>query len=326
MKTKFIIFILILLMAGCVQFDFDEEALETSIFGEPLLNRVGTHDHDAHPHAHDHAHEDTDETATSLNTAVSADMQVVLVPSELVVGHNRMAVGLLDDQKRMIHDADVHFHYFDLTDPAAPQLEQEAEAYPVQSPDGLTTIFAQERRFERAGEWGLEVQAQLDDGQTAVKRIQFKVAADTASILPGEDAPRLQTPTLADADGDFSLITSSWEPNPAFYQLSLDEALGNGKPTVLLLATPAFCQTRFCGPSYEIMTELEAQYGNIVNFIHVEVYTGLPDPSRNWEMSPAMDGFGLKTEPWVYVMDAEGQVRYRAEGVFTLAEIAAYLQ
>jgi hypothetical protein len=93
-----------------------------------------------------------------------------------------------------------------------------------------------------------------------------------------------------------------------------------------LLATPAFCQTRFCGPAYEIATELETQYGDVVNFIHVEVYASLPDPSKNnWELSPVMDAFDLTTEPWVYVMNTEGQVVYRAEGVFTLEEIAANL-
>lgn len=325
MKVKIsLLSLILLLITGCTQFNFDEAALEESIFGETLSNQVAVHDHDAHQdsgHAHEDAHNQAEETA------VTVDMQAVLVPSELVMGDNRMAVGLLDSDGQMIHDADVHFQYFDLTNPDAPQLEQEADAYPVQSPDGLTTIFAQERRFERAGEWGLEVQAQLADGKTAVQSIKFNVVANTNAVLPGDDAPQLQTPTLAEVNGDFSLITSAWDPNPAFYQLSLAEALSNGKPTVLLLATPAFCQTRFCGPSYQIASDLETQLGDAVNFIHVEVYSGLPDPSQNnWKLSPIMDAFHLETEPWVYVIDAAGTVVFRAEGVFTAEEIAAHLQ
>ncbi|MCA9921076.1 MAG: hypothetical protein KC421_01825 [Anaerolineales bacterium] len=325
MKTKPIFLILLLLLLpACAQFNFDEAALEESIFGEPISNRVEAHDHADHNHSHDHDH--ASETA-SAETAVSATaMEIVLVPSELVVGDNRVAVGLLDGDRQMIHEAAVHFRYYDLSDPAAPQAEQEADAFPVHAPDDTTTIFAHARRFERAGDWGLEVQARLADGKTAVQRIRFKVAADTASVLPGNAAPRLSTPTLVDVDGDFSQITSAWEPNPALYQLSLDEALENGRPTVLLLATPAFCRTRFCGPAYEIATELAAQHGDAVNFLHVEVYSGLPDPSVNdWELAPIMDAFGLETEPWVYVMDASGVVVYRAEGVFTAAEIETYL-
>ena len=34
----------------------------------------------------------------------------------------------------------------------------EANAYRVQDPGGLTTIFAHERDFSRAGYWGLEVE------------------------------------------------------------------------------------------------------------------------------------------------------------------------
>ncbi|HRQ36988.1 MAG TPA: hypothetical protein PLD25_03625 [Chloroflexota bacterium] len=297
-------------------------ALEEPAFNQAQSNQVAAHDHSEHEHVEPddaaHGHELHDETA------VTTDLQVVLVPSELAVGQNRMAVGLLAADNSMVHQAQVHFRYFDLSDPGAPQLEQEADAYPVHSPDGWTTIYAQDRSFDRAGEWGLEVQARLTGGQTAVQRIKFNVSADSRSILPGEAAPRLHTPTLADVNGDFSRITSAWEPNPAFYQLSLDEALQNGKPTVLLLATPAFCQTRFCGPAYEIVSELEAAYGHTMNFIHVEVYAGLPDPSQNgWELSPVMAAFGLETEPWVYVMDAAGLVIYRAEGVFTAADIMA---
>ncbi|MCL4261989.1 MAG: hypothetical protein KJ069_02180 [Anaerolineae bacterium] len=321
-KSLFLLFMVIALVwpVACA----GRARSEGAAFSAAQSNQAGVHDHTEHEHvAQDQAeqtHEHGDETA------VTAELQVVLVPSELAVGQNRVAVGLLDADNSMIHEARVHFHYFDLSNPDAPQLEQEADAYPVHAPDGLTTIFAQVRTFDRAGEWGLQVTAQLANGKTAVQRIRFNVSADSRSILTGEAAPRLQTPTLADADGDFSRITSAWEPNPTFYRLSLDEALRNGKPTVLLLATPAFCRTRFCGPAYEIVSELESAFGDTVNFIHVEVYAGLPDPSQNdWELSPIMTAFGLETEPWVYVMDAAGQVIYRAEGVFAAEDILAVL-
>ena len=333
-RKPILLILLVLLLAACGSFEFDKAALEESIFGEPVSNQVAVHDEAAHDHAadddpaaHDHATHDHEQVAAEPVVVETAVLQVVLVPSQLVVGQNRMAVGLLNSNKQMIHEADVQFQYYDLSNPAEPQLEQAVTAYPVQSPDGLTTLFAHDRRFSRAGEWGLAVEASLADGKTAVQRIKFNVDEVGTAVLPGEMSPHIQTPTLAGVNGDFSLITSAWEPNAAFYQLSLDEALGNGQPTVLLLATPAFCQTRFCGPSYDIATALEAEYGESVNFIHVEVYSGLPDPSaNNWELSPVMGAFGLATEPWVYVMDAAGEVVYRAEGLFTQAEIAAHLR
>ena len=289
----------------------------TAAFDTPIPNRVEIHQETGQDdHEHDHVQE------TQATTA----MEVALVASELVVGPNRFAVGLLNADGGLVQEAAVHFHYYDLSDPAAPLLEIEADATPVHSPDGLATIFTHERQFDRAGEWGVEVQASFPDGTTAVKRIGFEVLADSPTLKPGQLAPAPLTPTSAEVSNDLSRITSALTPNPAFYRLSLSQALSSGKPTVLLFATPAFCQTRFCGPAYEQASELESRFGESFNFIHVEVYTGLPNPAaNNWEVAPAMAAYGLTTEPWLYLIDAGGKIVYRVEGVFSTAEVERHL-
>ncbi|MFQ5399512.1 MAG: TlpA family protein disulfide reductase [Anaerolineae bacterium] len=284
-------------------------------FVTPSSNQTELHQDDGHEHVHIEPSEAT------------GQMEVVVVPSELVVGPNRFAVGLFAPSGEMIHDAQVHFHYYDLSNVENPVLESEADAAPLQTPDGRTTIFTQEREFNREGTWGVEVQAIFPDGTAALQRIAVDVTADSISITPGEKAPAITTPTAADVDGDLSLLTSALEPNPAFYEMSLTEALANARPTVFLLATPAFCQTRFCGPAYEMTGELETKYGDEFNFVHVEVFTGLPNPAENeWEQAPVMAAFGLNTEPWIYLIDRDGTVVYRAEGMFTTAEVERHLQ
>jgi hypothetical protein len=292
---------------------------ETSAaFDTPIPNQVEVHqetDHDGHEHEH------------IQESQATAAMEVALVTSELVVGPDRFAVGLFDGKGGVVQDAAVHFHYYDLTDPETPVLEAEADATPLHTPDGLTTIFTHEREFKRAGEWGAEVQAVFPDGTAAVKRIGFQVLADSPTLKPGQSAPALETRTSAEVNNDLKELTSAPAPNPAFYELSLAQALTNGKPTVLLFATPAFCQTRFCGPAYEQTSELQSRYGDTFNFVHVEVYTGLPNPAaNNWEVDPAMTAFGLTTEPWLYLIDAQGKIVYRVEGVFTTAEVERHLQ
>jgi hypothetical protein len=286
-------------------------------FGTPISNRIEVHaesDQDGHDHSH-------------LEPAqVTAEMGVALVPSELVVGPNRFAVGLFDADGQVVDQAEVHFHYYDLSNPQTPVLESHAEATRLQTPDGLTTIFTHEREFLHAGEWGVEVQARFPNGTAALKRIGFEVIAESMAPIPGEEAPLVETLTSGDVNNDLSLLTSAPVPNPAFYQQSLSEALTSGKPTVLLFATPAFCQTRFCGPAYEQTSALQERYGDQINFVHVEVYSGLPNPSAtNWQMAPAMVEFGLNTEPWLYVIDRKGMVVYRVEGMFGTAEIEHYL-
>ncbi len=305
-----IIVVLVLAVAGC---GGNEEAagFVTAVPNQAVLHEEGD--------GHDHAHVDESEATGQL--------EVVVVPSELVVGPNRFAVGIFDTDGTLVQDAQVHFHYFDLSDPANPVLESEVTAVPIHAPDGYTTIFADERTFDRAGTWGAEIQVRFPDGRADIQRIAFDVLEESISITPGEKAPAITTPTLTDTDGDLSQLTSAAEPNPAFYEMTLTEALSNGKPTVLLLATPAFCQTRFCGPAYEITNALYADYGSNYNFIHVEVFTGLPDPAANgWQYAPVMNAFGLATEPWLFVIDANGTVTYRVEGIFTQDEIARQLE
>ena len=41
---------------------------------------------------------------------------------------------------------------------------------------------------------------------------------------------------------------------------------------VLLMATPALCQTRVCGPVTDIAAQLQKEYGDRVAVIHQEVY------------------------------------------------------
>lgn len=297
-----------------------------SSFEPSVSNQVEVHDESTHQ-ADGHADGHADDEHTHLDPALAtSEMGVALVPSELVVGMNRFAVGLFDAQGQAVNDAEVHFHYYDLSDPSAPVLESHAKAIQRQTADGLTTIFTQDREFARAGEWGVEVQASFPDGSASIKRIGFHVLADSPSPIPGESAPSVDTPTHSDVNDDLSQLTSALTPNPAFYQLSLADAVTNGKPTVLLFATPAFCQTRFCGPSYELVSQLQHKYGDQFNFIHVEIYTGLPDPSVNqWALAPAMTAFGLSTEPWLFLLDRTGVVVYRVEGLFTEDEVEQHL-
>jgi hypothetical protein len=312
------IFLLLLILPLLIACGSPAAAKTKSEFDVPISNRIEIHqdgDHDGHAHSHTNPAEAT------------AELKVVLVPSELVVGPNRFAVGLFDPAGRMIQDGLIQFHYFDLSDPNAPVLESKVKATRLQTPDGLTTIFAHERSFDRPGAWGVEVQALLPNGVAAVKRIGFQVLAGSPTLAPGDLAPALDTPVAVDVKGDLRQLASALEPNPAFYQLSLAEALTNGKPTVLLFATPAFCQTRFCGPAYDIVSNVQKQYGDAVNFVHVEVYTGLPNPAaNNWEMAPAMAAFGLSTEPWLFLMDRDGKIIYRVEGLVTATEIEARLK
>jgi hypothetical protein len=266
-------------------------------------------------------------SATGAPAKTGSDSQVIIVPSELVVGQNRFAVGLIDSKNGMVENARVHFRYFDLNDPTKPIVESEADARREVSSDGDTTIYAQDREFKQPGNWGVEVQARMPDNALVIKRVSFQVVAASPTLKPGMKAPALATRIASDVGGELKLLSSAPEPNPAFYRLRLAQAIANGKPTVLLFATPAFCQTRLCGPSYDTVSDLQKKYGDALNFVHVEVYTGLPNPAAtNYQLDPAMTAFGLSTEPWIFIIDTSGTITWRVEGLVTNDEVEQHLK
>lgn len=269
---------------------------------------------------------DPGETAVADDAPVRDGVQVVLVNSVLTTGPTRFAIALLEPDGQFIHDATVEFQYFDLSDPDNPQPERLVKATTRQTADGFTTIYTDPRNFAQPGTYGLEVRASFPDGTVARPAVQFEVSLETASLPVWTAVPAIKTPTAADVEGDYTLITSAQQPIPDLYEISLDEALENGRLTLLYFATPAYCQTRLCGPGYGEFALLEEQFGDEINFIHVEVFEGLPDPSaEGWPLAESMVRFGLTTEPWLYIIDAEGVVAYRIEGLFTAEEIAEVL-
>jgi hypothetical protein len=111
--------------------------------------------------------------------------------------------------------------------------------------------------------------------------------------------------------------------------MTLTEALDSGRPTVLIFSTPAYCLTATCGPLLDTVKDLAPGYPE-VNFIHIEVYTGLnqpdfaPDPAH---LAPAAGAayWNLPSEPWVFVIDETGTVIARFEGAVTGDELVSAL-
>jgi hypothetical protein len=276
----------------------------------------------AHDGTHGHAQgQDPSDVAVAID-----DLSVSLVATELVVGPNRFALGLHDATGRHVQDVAVHLRYFDLRDPTAPVVESEADATSLSTPDGFTTIFAHERAFDWAGPWGVEIQVLFQDGRLALKRIAFDVSPVGQALAPGQPVPHLHTRTIGDVGGDLTLLSSALAPNPLLYATSLADAVRSGRPTVVLFATPGFCRTRFCGPSYATTTALQERFGHEVDFVHVEIFAGMPDPAADgWQLAPAVQAFGLRTEPWLYLVDPRGTVAYRVEGMFTETEVERHL-
>ena len=118
----------------------------------------------------------------------------------------------------------------------------------------------------------------------------FDVKEDASVVWPGEKAPSVDTPTLADVGGDVAKISSDEDPVEAFYETSVADALAANKPFVLVFATPKFCQTKTCGPTLEKIKTVAAAHPDMT-FINVEPYlledVDGPAPARPRRERPA---------------------------------------
>ncbi len=128
-------------------------------------------------------------------------------------------------------------------------------------------------------------------------------------LKKGEAAPRLPTKTLADVGGDMSKITTYREPDPRMYQYSLDKALALGKPIVLEFATPGHCTV--CDTQLQRLKALMDKYQNQVVFLHMDQY----------ENPEAFIAYRVKGDPWTFIIDEKGIVRFQRPGSMLYGEM-----
>jgi hypothetical protein len=153
------------------------------------------------------------------------------------------------------------------------------------------------------------------------KRIQalgnVEVKAEPAAPAVGEAVPASDTPTLANAT--LEELTTSNEPDRELYTTSIADALAAKKPFVAVFATPKYCTSRTCGPVVEVVSEVRKQHPELT-FSHVEIYED-NDPAKG--ENQWVREWGLPSEPWVFVIGADGKVRERFEGTVSVRELAA---
>lgn len=189
-----------------------------------------------------------------------------------------------------------------------------------------------------AGTWGAEFTTTAADAggvETGEQtRMTFSVLDAPTSIAVGQKAPASKTPTVADVGGDVRKISTDATPDPAFYQTSVADALAAHKPFMLIFATPKFCTSAQCGPTLDLFKPVAAAHPD-VTFINVEPYKlqvtdgqlqPVLDAQNGLVTAEASDAFKLSSEPYIFVVGADGTVSSSFEMVFSPDEIEAAIK
>jgi hypothetical protein len=198
--------------------------------------------------------------------------------------------------------------------------------------EGERGEYISHTEFPVAGEWKAVFTTSAPDAAEESIGVTFDVQEELPTIDVGAPAPASDTPTAADVDGDLSKISTDKDPDPAFYELSVADAVAQHTPFILVFATPAFCQSAQCGPTLDRVKALASKAPDDIAFINVEPYQlqvtdgrlqPVLDANDQLQAVPAVNEWGLLSEPWIFAVDGTGVVRGSYEGLATDGELEA---
>lgn len=267
--------------------------------------------------------------------SIRGDVVPVITNQDLGVGDNRVTIHLSDANSNPVLDAAVHLRFFDLNG-QQPRAHGEADArfIPMQlsyvdetandakTPAGSDGAYVVRANFDAPGNWGVQIAVTRGGKADPPLPFRFNVLPKPLEPAIGDPAPASRQETLSTAASIDQIDTSS-PPRPQMHGVTIADALTTGRPLVIAFATPAFCQTRTCGPVMDtVMDPLYAKYKDRATFIHIEPYQ-LPQmrAANQQELVPAMLDWRLSTEPWIFVVDRAGRVAGKFEGIVAPDEV-----
>lgn len=252
--------------------------------------------------------------AASSTTAASQPLNLVLGSFQILAGsEQRVAFGVLNGQRPVPDKTDVEISF------APVEGDAEGEFAPAtRRDDGIEArpLYVAHHTFDTPGMYTATAKVGRRTAEAAVQVID---PAGSKVPVPGQPLPVFATPTTADARGVNPICTR--EPACPWHDISLDAALAERRPIVLLVATPALCQSAVCGPVLDILLDVKGDFESSVRFIHAEVFTD----SSGQTTTPAVQALRLENEPFLFLVGADGVVRDRFDGPYDRAEARAAL-
>lgn len=233
-------------------------------------------------------------------------LTVLVASFEPMTGPDRrLQFGLLGEDREPALDLDVRAHLVRADD----ATDVTGALEPTFHGEGLGDrgVYVVETDLEQPGIYDLVV-AKADGSAAGTAALRVITPEQSAVVTAGEQFPSVETPTVEDPHDLEELCTR--EPDCGMHEVSLDTALAEGSPTVLVVSTPKYCATRICGPVVDVVLQVKEETGrDDVRFIHVEVFKDAGNTPTD-----VVTELQLPTEPWTFVIAADGTLAERFDG------------
>jgi hypothetical protein len=183
-----------------------------------------------------------------------------------------------------------------------------------------------------AGVWNATVTVTADGGEPMAIEAAFNVYPEHRIPAPGDEALATENLTMDSRNANAAAIDSRAQdgaevPDPELHRTTIARALEQGRPALVQFATPLYCLSNFCGPTVEAQEALAREYRGVAEFIHVEIWRKktpekgvVNDAAAEWLLRE-----GDLTEPWLYLIDADGVIVGRWGPLFDLDDVRSAL-
>lgn len=192
------------------------------------------------------------------------------------------------------------------------------------SPSEARGVYGVESiRFEDPGFWEVSVDIEIG-GEHEQATAAFEVGDRAHVPVPGDPAPRTQNlvpgapdapPTAVDSRAD----EDGTVPDPELHGETVAAAIQSGRPVMVVVSTPVYCVSRFCGPITDTVQQLATEHGGDMSFVHIEVWKDFEAETINKAAAEWIwpDQAGDPAEPWVFLVGADGNIVERWDNVAT---------
>jgi hypothetical protein len=245
-------------------------------------------------------------------------------------GRNRFGFGLFDRGNKQIADLNVALYVSKGLDETAhgPYVaryepidvkKRFVSKQTVDDPDAARSVYVARIPLPSKGGYTVAAVAEFDNKFVVTSPTQISVPDQSKVPAVGDHAIRVHTPTRTSVGGNIAEIDTRIPPD-SMHEVDLPNALDEHHPVLLLFATPALCQSRVCGPVTDVAEQVKSEYGDRVDFIHMEIYVN-NDPQKG--PRPQFRAWHLETEPVAFAIDRRGIVVERLQGAFSARELTA---
>ena len=254
---------------------------------------------------------------------VSPDgLQAIFATPDLGTGEQRVAV-VLTSEKGIVRSPIATLTSYYYPDGATEgEMRDTAVALFRPFPLGARGLYAAQMQFDAPGDWGLDIAVLDENANTLRAELRFDVPEQTAAPANGAAPPLSDSKTIA--THDIEELTTGTLQDTDLYQVSIADAVRSGLPTVIVMASPAFCTNAVCGPQVDVLSDLKDKHKGKAHFIHIDFFDNpheiQGDLSRA-RVSPTVLEWNLPSTEWSFVVNAQGIIHQRFEGFAPIDEL-----